>query len=380
MKCPVCGNVNTSMVCLKCGFDSSRNYGKYPTLGPVGEATSVSSLRAQWQEKQKTMEPVPTEPQTPAEPVKTAARLPNWLVAVACVVVLALGIGIGSGLGGGKIDPSESGESVQTQEPVVTTTAPPETSVDSELWRNNILRSDEVSDVNGDGFIESPDAKNSTVLGSNYRRDQICSVTFLDTLSDLPDDAWDVSEAGDGTVMAWVELTEDTELYDLYIGAEGGVKAGESCYSLFMGYENAESITFGNAFHTEDVQDMCRMFYYCVSLSSLNLSSFDTSNVQDMRYMFSACSSLTELTLGDRFDTSNVQDMRFMFSDCRSLTELTLGDGFDTSNVQNMGWMFSGCSSLTELTLGDSFVTTNADTTDMFKNCPAGDKWGHLVN
>ena len=438
MKCPVCGNVNTSMVCLKCGFDSSRNYGKYPTLGPVGEVTSVSSLRAQWQEKQKTMEPVPTELQSPAEPVKTAGRLPNWLVAVVCVVVLALGIGIGFGLGGGKIDPSEKAP------------AP-------ERWRNNILRSDEIVDQDGNHYLPYDEF---FVFGSDYLREQIRSVTFLDTLAEQPDDAWDVSAAGNGSVMAWVK-PKGTQ-YDLYIGAEGGVSAGESCKDLFWGYENAASIRFGDAFHTENVQDMSWMFFGCRSLTELTLGDrFDTSNVQDMSYMFCHCRSLTELTLGDRFDTSNVQDMSSMFyycrslkeltlgdgfdtsnvkrmdgmfSDCSSLTELTLGDNFDTSHVQNMSWMFYDCSSLkkltlgdrfdtsnvldmsymfsicsslteltlgdrfdtsnvldmsymfsicgslTELTLGDSFVTTNAITTDMFDMCPAGDEWGHLVN
>ena len=33
---------------------------------------------------------------------------------------------------------------------------------------------------------------------------------------------------------------------------------------------------------------------------------------------------------------------------------------------------------LTELILSNRFVTTNAYTSDMFKNCPAADEWGHL--
>ena len=45
MKCPVCDNVNTAMVCPECGFDSSKDYGEYPTLGPVREGASVAVLR-----------------------------------------------------------------------------------------------------------------------------------------------------------------------------------------------------------------------------------------------------------------------------------------------------------------------------------------------
>ena len=73
------------------------------------------------------------------------------------------------------------------------------------------------------------------------------------------------------------------------------------------------------------------MFYYCSSLTSLDLSGFDTSSVTYMSYMFFGCSSLTSLDLSG-FDTSNVTDMYDMFSDCSSLTSLDLS-GFDTSSV-----------------------------------------------
>lgn len=61
MKCPVCDRENTSILCRQCGFDSSRDYGKYPTFGPVGRAPSVSALRKQWQQKQKPAKPVQPE-------------------------------------------------------------------------------------------------------------------------------------------------------------------------------------------------------------------------------------------------------------------------------------------------------------------------------
>ena len=53
------------------------------------------------------------------------------------------------------------------------------------------------------------------------------------------------------------------------------------------------------------------MFYYCSSLTSLNLSNFNTNNVIDMSYMFCDCSSLTSLNLFN-FNTNNVKDMRSM--------------------------------------------------------------------
>lgn len=375
MKCPVCDNVNMSRVCQKCGFDSSRDYEKYPTFGAVGEASAVSALRQEWGKKQPEEEtvivPVPPE---------LRSKKKSWLTVVACTAMLVLGIGIGVGLGGGK---------VESHKP----------------WETNILRSDEVADADGDGSIND-EANAFSVLGSEYRREQISTVTFLDTLQDMPEDTWDVSEAGNGTVLAWVK--PNGELYDLYIGAEGGVSAGRCCESMFAGYANASIITFGDAFHTDGVETMKRMFRSCSSLEVLQLgdhfdtanvqnmrsmfngcgaltelslgSSFDTSNVQNMYAMFFECNSLTKLALGESFDTSNVQDMCAMFFDCTSLTELTLGDRFDTSNVQDMRWMFSNCTSLTELALGDRFDTTNADTSGMFDNCPAGENYRHLLS
>ena len=404
LKCPVCDNINTSMLCLKCGFDSSRDYEKYPTFGAVGKVPSASALRREWLQNHPVEEPViiPTPPQP--EPKKKKP----WLIAAACAAMLALGIGIGAGLTGGKTEPTEPKESVTMQEPPETTTppettAPPETTEPEQTvsvsgpQQTNVLRSDEMPDDydgSGDGTY--------SVFGSEYQREDIASVTFLDTLADLPDDAWDVSEDGNGKVMAWVE--PNGRRYDLYIGAEGGVWAGESCRLMFESYINASEITFGDAFHTENVQDMTSMFGFCYELTDLNLNSFNTANVRDMGGMFRQCGSLTSLDLSS-INTANVQDMNGMFWACYALTDLDLS-GFDTAKVENMSgmflWcgklngldlssfntskvrdmekMFEECDALNSLKLSDGFVTTNADTTDMFTNCPAGDDYQHLVN
>ena len=341
----------------------------------------------------------PPPPGFEEKPKKAPGR-PRWvflaLIAGACALLVGLGIWIGAGFGSS--EPTEPPESEQLQ-------SPPETTAPSEPgWEANLLRADPVPYQSEDVLDWDDEAKVFPVFGSEYRREQIASVTFLDTLSDAPEDTWDVSAAGDGRVMAWV--TPANELYDLYIAAEGGVNAANACSDLFSGYSNAKTINFVEAFHTTGatdmscmflgcdalrdlnlsnfntsaVQDMSGMFFQCEALTELNLSCFDTSAVQDMSCMFFRCDSMTDLTLGDSFDTSAVQDMSWMFSYCEALTELTLGDSFDTSAVQDMSNMFKKCTSLTELTLSDSFVTTNANTADMFTNCPAGADYQHLLN
>lgn len=320
MVCPVCGKKSEYLQCPQCGFDSSRDYEKYPTLAPVGKAPAVSALKKEWWAR---------------EPDEVLQRKRPWLALIACAAALVLGIGIGAGFGGEKHGPTEPGEDVQIQMPLETT------ELTEKPWRENILRSDE--------FVSGGDVSGYSVFGSEYSRNQISSIIFLDTQADAPGSAWDVSESGDGRVLAWV--IPNGELYDLYIGAEGGVSAGESCYSLFAGYNHAQQIRNMDFFHTENAQNMSWMFGYCRSLTGLDLSGFDTGNVQNMSSMFSSCDSLTSLDLSS-FNTANVQDMRSMFSSCGSLTSLDLSS-FDTSNVQY--------------------------TTDMFRNCPAGSDWQHLL-
>ena len=143
------------------------------------------------------------------------------------------------------------------------------------------------------------------VFQSSILRKNVASVTFLDTVTDAPEDAWDVSEEGNGRVLAWV--TGQAPAYDLYIAGRGGVRAPENCFGLFAGYANAASIIFGTAFDTSDVTDMGSMFTLCVKLTNLDVHNFDTSHVTDMHYMFSGCYSLTDLDLSS-FDFSNVEN------------------------------------------------------------------------
>lgn len=320
-------------------------------------------------------------PEPTLKPIAPSRKKKPWFVIAACAAILFLGIGIGVRLGDGNTEPTVPTETVQLQKPLETTLSP-EATVPPEIpLPLEITTPPEVRDANTLCSDEIPDDFDSSnykypVFGSSYLREQIRSVTFLDTLSDMPSDAWDVSEAGNGKVMAWVE--PHGEMFDLYIGAEGGVWAGESCIDMFEGYIEASKIMFGSAFHTENVRNVSDMFWNCSSLTSLNLSSFDTTMVQNMSGMFSCCDSLTNLDLST-FNTSNVTDMGWMFPFCNNLTSLDLSN-FDTINVQNMAHMFYSCESLTNLELGDRFVTTNADTSFMFDICPVGDNYQHLLH
>ena len=128
------------------------------------------------------------------------------------------------------------------------------------------------------------------------------------------------------------------------------------CDNAFYGMSKLTTITGLENWDTSNMTSMSYMFYYCPSITKLNVANFDTSKVTDMREMFESCNSLTSLDVS-HFDTSKVTRMRYMFSGCQSLTSLDVSN-FNTSNVIDMGYMFLDCHSLKELDL-KAFDTKN---------------------
>lgn len=352
MRCPICDNENASERCPHCGFDTSRDYEKYPTFGPVVGIKSASALRRERDEVRKAAE---TEKQQLLDKIAELER---------------------------RLNIEKAGEErlqKQLDQPAPVSTAH-EPSRKKSGWFSrlfgssqalmpdpdrepNILRQDPILIPNNKEYGVQ-DAVGYPVFGSKLQREQIETVTFLNTLRRVPASAWDVSAAGNGSVMAWA--VPKGALYQLYIASAGGIDGVESCKDLFAGYRNLSKIDLGGHFYTGPQTDMSRMFYVCNRLTEVDLSGFDTSHVKDMSGMFYAA-NLASLDLSG-FDTSRVQNMKEMFCYASNLTHLDLGS-FDTSNVQNMSDMFSNCHSLQAVNL-DSFDTAGVeDMRNMFAFC-----------
>ena len=142
----------------------------------------------------------------------------------------------------------------------------------------------------------------------------------------------------------------------------------EATADLFAHFDSLTTIEHFERFKTENATDMSRMFFYCVSLPSLDLSSFDTSNVTSMHTMFCHCESLTTLDLRS-FDTSNVTEMYNMFNVCSALERLDLSS-FDTRNCTHFGTMFPYDRNLKKVIVSDDFVVDpTANTGNMFIYC-----------
>ena len=242
-----------------------------------------------------------------------------------------------------------------------------------------------------------------------HTNDYRSKITTITTKKDniVPEttvESWDISEAGDGSVMAYVEKTDEvlepmpepgptnakiysndekvndisktiyatplsetntTYAYKLTIGGKGGIIANESMIGYFFGFYRMTSIDL-SALDTSEVTNMNSMFEYCSNLTSLDVSNFDTSKVIDMSSMFSWCGSLTNLNVSN-FDTAKVTNMQEMFGGC-SITSLDLSK-FDTSKVTNMSSMFSECDSLTNLDVSNFDTSEVTNMGCMFKSC-----------
>ena len=290
-------------------------------------------------------EPVRPEVRNLQPPKPDPGRpLPKWLIPgiAAAVAVIALIISVGSG--GKKSSPAPSVKAPAAQ--TVATEPAPTAPMEVRTMAAAELAFDE------DAFFWGQE---------RYMRKDVKTLTFQSSLQNVPSSAWDVSEAGDGSVLAWMDNG------DLYVAADGAIAPNSDASWLFHKFVNLKTINFGNCFVTSSVTRMSGMFGGCSSLTGLDLSCFETSAVTDMYGVFSSCGSLTHLDLTS-FDTSNVTDMSSMFDGCRSLTSLDL-TSFDTSSVTDMGSMFNDCMSLPHLNLTSFDTSKVTDMAFMFTSC-----------
>ena len=272
------------------------------------------------------------------------------IAAIAAGTVL-LGLVLGFGVRG-KNQPETPEMALPPETQVMETTAPTQPPI-----KVNVMA--EAEDLQ---LVDPWERENLTFWGQVvYKRADVETVTFRGSLADAPRGAWDVSAAGDRSILAWMEDG------NLFVAADGIIAPNPDASFLFSDFKNATSIDFGDCFDTSNVTSMFSMFYRCESLTALDVSGFDTSKATDMISMFDRCKSLKELDVSG-FDTSKVTDMGSMFCSCESLTALDVS-GFDTSKVTYMGAMFNGCSSLTELDISGFDTSKVTSMYAMFIGC-----------
>ena len=224
------------------------------------------------------------------------------------------------------------------------------------------------------------DGETSKFLETDLINNQINSISFLGHRN-IPDDALgsfdvtDPNKIGEGdNVNLWYykaeEYTDDSPLYDVYIGTNGEVYLTNG-FKFFAYLTNLIQINFDdkdgvNRFNTSETTNMNSLFREDKKLASLDLVYFDTSKVTTMIGMFNSTSKLTSLDVSN-FDTSNVTSMSSMFKSS-AVENLDLSN-FNTKKVTNMSSMFNGLNKINNLMLGKDFVTSSVTNMyDMFAN------------
>lgn len=164
--------------------------------------------------------------------------------------------------------------------------------------------------------ITIPEAQPSVLVnGGTFNAlvpDNATSIEFVAGKA-APADAVDVSEAQNGSIMAWME---DTTFYVVEM------KNG-------MIYANSDS---------------SYMFKDKTNLAHINTENLDMSQVKNASYLFSNCNNLTN-TISD-FNLSNVELIPYAFENCTWLTEFNV-----PSSISDIGInAFYNCTNLTNVT------------------------------
>ena len=220
-------------------------------------------------------------------------------------------------------------------------------------------------ELSGDNILMASNDINY-VFGRKMDRKQITAIYFRSKKENIGEDAWDVSEKQNGSIMAWTEEKRDG-FKDLYLAANGNILANKDCSSLFKEYRNLKKFVGLQYFRTDQTENMSYMFYDCESLASLDVSYFATSQVTNMSDMFFGCESLASLDVS-HFATSQVTNMSDMFSFCKRLASLDVSH-FATSQVTNMSCMFYDCESLASLDVSHFDTSQVKDMREMFSAC-----------
>ncbi len=183
---------------------------------------------------------------------------------------------------------------------------------------------------------------------------------------------WDVSAAGDESVMAYVTGTElfiCSNVYswtDVTRNVNTPVIANQDSSFLFENFTKVTAID-ASGLITPNTTDMHGMFLGCAALQTLDISNFTTSLVGDFSQMFENCQALRALDV-THFDTAKASSVEGMFKNCKTLTALDVS-GFDTASLKNMNSMFYGCSGLTGLDVSGWNTSSCNTMSSVFSNC-----------
>ena len=189
--------------------------------------------------------------------------------------------------------------------------------------------------------------------GTYQKIQNIYLVDYIDTFKAIK--TWELGDTERGTkldeVMGWLEVTpNENDNYDLYIGADGPMRASKDMSSAFYNFTNLKKIS-GDALDTSEVTSVHDLFNNDINLTDISaLESWDVSNVIDMYNLFYYCSNLSDITVLKNWNVSKVTNMSYIFESCKKLIDISALSNWNTKNVINMSGMFIRVTSLSDIT------------------------------
>ena len=124
--------------------------------------------------------------------------------------------------------------------------------------------------------------------------------------------------------------------------------AAEACmYSMFYECTNLTTVASGSKISGQQAYISCQyMFYNCTSLTATPVIDVNCNDATScMNNMFYGCITLTRLDLSS-FNTAKVTKMGQMFMWCSNMVSIYVDDGWNTDAVTNDYCMFDECTSI----------------------------------
>ncbi len=172
--------------------------------------------------------------------------------------------------------------------------------------------------------LQSWESSDRTDFHSNEYRSKITKAKFAicDKVPENKIESWDVSEAKNKSVMAWVE-SDGADGYILTIASKTKIIANPISNYIFYQMTNLTEIENIEVLDTSMVKQFDSMFRNCENLTNLDLSSLSFKNVKSVRYMFSGCINLNNLKLSEinyKSGIDNSIEFWSMFYNCKKLS------------------------------------------------------------
>lgn len=160
----------------------------------------------------------------------------------------------------------------------------------------------------------------------------------------------------------------------------------------FQYLSNLEEVKHASNLKLTSTLDLTGAFYYCTSLTTINVSDWDMTAVMTIESLFCFCESLSSLDVRDwtftrctnmqsafyktnisTLDVSNwnmtpVKKLNSTFGNCTNLQTLNVS-GWDVSSVTDMHGLFGGCNQLQSLNVSSWNTGNVTDMSQMFENC-----------